>query len=49
VLSIEAYERICGKYELYRLIDEGLADMEAGRTRPFDEVMGELREEFGFA
>jgi prevent-host-death family protein len=27
VLSIEAYERICGKYELYRLIDEGIADV----------------------
>ena len=45
VLSIEAYERLCGKYELYRLIDEGLEDEKAGRVQPFREAMAEIRKE----
>ena len=45
VLSIEAYERLCGKYELYRLIDEGLEDVKAGRVQPFREAIAEIREE----
>ncbi|MCL2035086.1 MAG: type II toxin-antitoxin system Phd/YefM family antitoxin [Oscillospiraceae bacterium] len=45
VLSIEAYERLCGKYELYRLIDEGLEDEKAGRVQPFREAMTEIRKE----
>ena len=45
VLSIEAYERLCGKYELYRLIDEGLEDEKAGRVQPFHEAMTEIRKE----
>ncbi|MDR3312838.1 MAG: type II toxin-antitoxin system Phd/YefM family antitoxin [Oscillospiraceae bacterium] len=49
VLSIEAYERICGKYELYRLIDEGLEAVERGDVQPFDEAMADIRKEFGFA
>ena len=32
--------------ELCRLIDEGLHAAAAGRTRPYDEAMKELREEF---
>jgi hypothetical protein len=28
---------------------EGIADMKAGRMRPFDEFDAELRREFGFA
>ena len=45
VLSIEAYEMLCGKHELYRLIDEGLEDEKAGRVKPFREAMAEIREE----
>jgi PHD/YefM family antitoxin component YafN of YafNO toxin-antitoxin module len=43
VLSIEAYERLCGKFELYRLIDEGLQAEKEGRVRPFREAVADIR------
>ena len=43
VLSIEAYERLCGKLELFRLIDEGLIAEKSGRTRPFHDAMTDIR------
>jgi len=42
VMSIETFELLSGKLELYHLLDEGRRDVEAGRTRPFEEVMREL-------
>ena len=42
VMSIELYETLSGKQELYRLLDEGRAASEAGRMRPADEVFDEL-------
>ncbi|MCD7770993.1 MAG: type II toxin-antitoxin system Phd/YefM family antitoxin [Oscillospiraceae bacterium] len=41
-MSMESYEQLTGRYELYGLIQEGLDDIEAGRTRPAGEVMDEL-------
>jgi hypothetical protein len=38
VLSIEAYERFCGKAELYRLLEEGLADARDGKLLSMAEV-----------
>lgn len=43
VLSIEAYEALNSRLELYRLLLEGLEDIQAGRTKPFDEAMAEVR------
>ncbi|MDR2711683.1 MAG: hypothetical protein LBB91_01040 [Clostridiales bacterium] len=43
VLSIETYERLCGKLELYRLLDEGLEAEKAGRIRPFREAITDIR------
>ena len=43
VMSIEAYEQFTSRFELYGLIREGLDDVAAGRTKPLDEVMSELR------
>ena len=43
VLSIEAYEKLCGKFELYRLIDEGLEAEKSGRVRPFSEAVSDIR------
>ncbi len=45
VMSIEQYERLVEARELYRLIDEGLKDVAEGRTRPYRDVMRELRED----
>lgn len=43
VMSIECYEQLTSRFELYGLIREGLDDVAAGRTKPLDEVMSELR------
>lgn len=43
VMSIETYERLVGRAELYGKLQEGLNDVRHGRVRPFDEAMAELR------
>lgn len=43
VMSIEAYEQLVGRYELYGLLQEGLSDVAEGKTRPFSEAMSDLR------
>ena len=43
VLSIEAYEQLLGRFELYGLIEKGLDDVQSGRTRPFTEAIADLR------
>lgn len=43
VLSIEAYEKRCGKFELYNLLNEGLQAETSCKTKPFEEVMSDLR------
>lgn len=43
VMSIEAYEDLVGKFELYGLIQEGLTDIAEGKTRPFSEAMSDIR------
>ena len=48
VLSNAEYERLSGMHELYRLLDEGLADAKAGRERPAEEVFADIEKEFGF-
>ncbi len=43
-MSIESYEQLTGRFELYGLLQEGLDDIKAGRTLPLDEAMKEIRE-----
>jgi PHD/YefM family antitoxin component YafN of YafNO toxin-antitoxin module len=45
VMSIEAYEMLNGKIELYRLLDEGRTAVNEGRKRPLAEVMRAIRQE----
>ena len=45
VMSIETYEMLNGKLELYRLLDEGRTAVKEGRKRPLDEVMRDIRQE----
>ena len=45
VMSIETYEVLSGKIELYKLLDEGEEAVRQGRKRPLDEVMAEIRSE----
>lgn len=48
VLSNAEYERLSGKVELHRLLEEGLASMKKGTGRPAEEVFAEIEREFGF-
>ena len=43
VMSIEAYEQLAGRCELYGLLQEGMDDLSSGKTRPFSEAMAEIR------
>ena len=45
VMSIETYEMLNGKLELYRLLEEGKAAIKAGRKRPLEDVMQNIRQE----
>ena len=48
VLSNSEYERLTGKYELHRLLDEGLASVKKGTGHSAEEVFAEIEREFGF-
>ncbi|MDO4389884.1 MAG: type II toxin-antitoxin system prevent-host-death family antitoxin [Eubacteriales bacterium] len=43
VMSIEAYEQLMGRFELYGKLQEGMNDIEQGNTRPFAEAMANMR------
>ncbi|MFA5384064.1 MAG: type II toxin-antitoxin system prevent-host-death family antitoxin [Eubacteriales bacterium] len=45
VMSIETYEMLKGKLELYHLLDEGRAAVKEGRKRPLEDVMRDIRQE----
>ena len=43
VMSIETYERLVGRLELYSLLYEGLNDIKEGKTRPLEEAIADIR------
>ncbi len=43
VMSIETYEKLVGKFELYKLIDEGLESMENKKVRPFRAALSDIK------
>lgn len=45
VMSIEAYEKLVGKFELYKLINEGMDALEKNKIRPFKEALDEIEKE----
>ena len=45
VMSIETFELLSGKHELYRLLDEGRTAAKAGRTRPYEDVFRDIERE----
>ena len=45
LLSIEDYNRITAIAELYKMIDDGIADIEAGRVSDFQDFAKQLRED----
>jgi prevent-host-death family protein len=44
VMSIEAYELLAGKLELYSLINEGLEQAKNGKMKPMKESLKLIRE-----
>ena len=43
VMSIEAYEQLVGRFELYGKLREGLDEAERGEARDFDAARADLR------
>ena len=43
VMSIENYETLVGRFELYGLVKDGLDDISDGKTRPFSEAIADIR------
>ncbi len=44
VMSIEAYENLAGRLELYSRIKEGMNDVKAGNVRSASDVIADIRE-----
>ena len=47
VMSIETYEQLAGRCELYGLLQDGMDDLSEGKTRPFSEAMADIRRRHG--
>ncbi|TGA98320.1 type II toxin-antitoxin system Phd/YefM family antitoxin [Sporolactobacillus shoreae] len=45
VMSIETYERLTGKFELYRLLDEGMEYVEKHKAIPAEEAFKQVEDE----
>lgn len=43
VMSVEAYEKMCGKFELYSLVEQGLNADATEKTKPLSKVMENVR------
>ena len=43
VMSIEAYEELTSRFELYSKLKEGMDDIASGNTRPFSEAISDIR------
>ncbi|MCF6094363.1 type II toxin-antitoxin system Phd/YefM family antitoxin [Microaerobacter geothermalis] len=42
VMSIETYEKLVGKFELHKLIDEGIDAMQKKKVRAFKEALADI-------
>ncbi|PJI10051.1 MULTISPECIES: type II toxin-antitoxin system Phd/YefM family antitoxin [Clostridium] len=45
VMSIETYEKLVGKFELHKLLDEGLDAMEKKKVKPFKEALSDIEKD----
>lgn len=43
VMSIEEYEKMQAKLELYALIEEGMEDVRSGNVRPLSSALSDIR------
>jgi len=44
IMSIETYEHLTARLELYSKLVEGMSDIENGSTKPFSTVLSEMHE-----
>lgn len=44
VMSMETYDKLCGKYELYNKIEKAFNDVRSEAVEDFDTVMAEIKE-----
>ena len=44
IMSVEAYEQLMGRLELYNLLQTGLNDAAEGRMIPADQVIADLKQ-----
>jgi len=42
LMSIEQYEELISKAELYKKIEEGLSDLEKDKVKPYKEIRAEI-------
>lgn len=47
VMSIETYERLVGKFELYKLLDEGIEAIKSDKVFPAEDVFGQIEKGLG--
>lgn len=45
VMSIDMYEQLCGKLELYNLLEKGFEDERQGKIRPLSDAISDIRRE----
>ncbi|NLK87386.1 MAG: type II toxin-antitoxin system Phd/YefM family antitoxin [Clostridiaceae bacterium] len=45
VMSIETYERLVGRFELYKLLDEGLEAIKTKKVRNFREALKDIQKD----
>ena len=46
VMSIETFERLAGKFELCKLLGEGINDLKHNRVIPAEEAFRQIEDEF---
>lgn len=46
VISIEEYERLSGKYELYQMLNKGMDDIKKGKTKKYSDFMSEFERKY---
>ena len=47
VMSIECYDNLMAKIDLYSKLAEGLKDIQEGRVQSFEEAMSDIKQELG--
>jgi prevent-host-death family protein len=45
VMSIELYNKMAGKLELYHLLDDGMEALRLGQHQPFQDALKDIRNE----